>query len=72
MGKAKFVFCSWGIAASCGAVHVQVNTQFLRLPLQLDTPSKRVHKEGLERRLAQIESDIRLLQRGDRLIVVQD
>ena len=49
-----------------------MNTQFLRLPLQLDTPAKTVRKEDLERRLAQIESDIKLLQRGDRLIVVQD
>jgi hypothetical protein len=50
----------------------EVNTQFLRLPLQLDTPAAKARKEALERQLAQIEADIRLLQRGDRLIVVQD
>ena len=50
----------------------EVNTQFLRLPLQLDTPAAKARKEGLERRLAQIEADIRRRQRGERLIVVPD
>ncbi|KAK9864242.1 hypothetical protein WJX84_007003, partial [Apatococcus fuscideae] len=49
-----------------------INGAYQKLPFSLDTPTKKRRKEELERQLGQIEKDIALLQKGDRLMVVDD
>lgn len=47
-----------------------LNAAFQRLPLQLDTPSKKRRKERLEEQLAQTEADINLLQLRPKVMVL--
>ncbi|KAK9833744.1 hypothetical protein WJX74_004757 [Apatococcus lobatus] len=49
-----------------------VNEAYQKLPFSLDTPTKKRRKEELEKQLGQLEKDIKLLSRGDRLLVVDD
>lgn len=49
----------------------QVNTNYQKLPFSMDSASKCTRKEALERELASIEADIRLLARGN-IMVAQD
>jgi len=46
------------------------NAAFQRLPLQLDTPSKKRAKESLESELAQCEADIQLLQWRSKIMIL--
>lgn len=48
-----------------------LNAAFQKLPLQLDTPSKRRRKEILEAELAQTEADILLLQHHSTVMVLK-
>ncbi|BDA45687.1 probable Enkurin [Coccomyxa sp. Obi] len=48
----------------------QINSDFLKLPFDLDTPAKKKRKELYEAQLQQIEKDIRLLERSEKLIVM--
>lgn len=48
----------------------QINSDFLKLPFALDTPAKKKRKELYEAQLQQIEKDIRLLERSEKLIVM--
>ncbi|EIE22734.1 hypothetical protein COCSUDRAFT_16080 [Coccomyxa subellipsoidea C-169] len=47
----------------------QLNSDFLKLPFSLDTPSKKKRKEMYEAQLQQIEKDIWLLQRSEKLVI---
>lgn len=47
----------------------QLNSDFLKLPFSLDTPSKKKRKELYEAQLQQIEKDIWLLQRSQKLVI---
>lgn len=47
-----------------------LNAAYQKLPLQLDTPSKKRSKEFLEGKLAQCESDIQLLQLRPQIVVL--
>ncbi len=47
-----------------------LNAAYQKLPLQLDTPSKKRSKELLETKLAQCEADIQLLQLRPQSIVM--
>lgn len=47
-----------------------LNAAYQKLPLQLDTPSKKLSKELLEHKLEQCEADIQLLQLRPQIIVV--
>ncbi len=49
-----------------------INEAYQKLPFSLDTPTKKRRKEELEKQLSQIEKDIKLLMKGDRLLVVED
>lgn len=49
----------------------QINTEFLKLPFALDTPAKKKRKELYETQLQQIEKDIRLLERSEKLVVTE-
>lgn len=49
-----------------------VNAQYQQLGFVMDIESKIKRHEAYEAQLAEIESDIRLLERGDVLLVVQD
>ncbi|KAK9829958.1 hypothetical protein WJX72_008869 [[Myrmecia] bisecta] len=49
-----------------------VNAAYQKLPFSLDTPAKQKRKENYERQLTDIEKDIRLLERGDTILVLQD
>ena len=49
-----------------------INEAYQKLPFSLDTPTKKRRKEELEKQLGQIEKDIKLLLKGDRLLVVED
>ena len=60
-----------------GSIHMQekwavINEAYQKLPFSLDTPTKKRRKEELEKQLGQLEKDIKLLQKGDRLLVVDD
>ncbi len=46
------------------------NAAFQKLPLQLDTPSKKRAKESLENELAQCEADIQLLQWRPKIMIL--
>lgn len=50
----------------------QVNAAYLKLGFVLDIESKIKRKEALEAELAQIEADIKLLQRGNVILIVRD
>lgn len=47
-----------------------LNLAYQKLPLQLDTPSKKQSKELLETRLAQCEADIQLLQLRPQVVIL--
>ncbi len=47
-----------------------LNATYQKLPLQLDTPSKRRCKEELERELSQCEADIHMLQARPQVIIL--
>lgn len=49
-----------------------VNQAYQKLPFSLDTPAKQKRKENYERQLSEIEKDIRLLERGETILVLQD
>ena len=49
-----------------------LNAAFQRLPMTLDTPSKRRRKEVLEAQLAQTEHDIQLLQNAVTVLIRND
>jgi len=49
----------------------QINTEFLKLPFALDTPAKKKRKELYEAQLQQIEKDIKLLERSEKLVVTE-
>lgn len=48
----------------------ELNAAYQKLPLQLDTPSKKRSKEFLEAQLAQCESDIQLLQLRPQVVIL--
>lgn len=47
-----------------------LNATYQKLPLQMDTPSKKRSKEELERELSQCEADIHLLQSRPQVIIM--
>ena len=47
-----------------------LNAAYQKLPLQLDTPSKKRSKEFLETKLALCEADIQLLQLRPQVVVL--
>lgn len=47
-----------------------LNAAYQKLPLQLDTPSKKRSKEFLETKLSQCEADIQLLQLRPQIVVL--
>ncbi|GLC52010.1 hypothetical protein PLESTB_000572600 [Pleodorina starrii] len=49
-----------------------VNTAYQGLSLTTDTAMKKIRKEAMERDLAEIERDIRTLERGEVVLVVDD
>ncbi|GIL89507.1 hypothetical protein Vretifemale_17298 [Volvox reticuliferus] len=49
-----------------------VNTAYQGLSLTVDTAMKKIRKEAMERELAEIERDIRTLERGEVVLVVED
>lgn len=49
----------------------ELNADFQKLPLQLDTSSKLRRKNLLEAQLARVEADIQLLQQRKEVIIVQ-
>jgi hypothetical protein len=49
-----------------------VNTAYQKLPFSLDTPAKQKRKEKFEQQLTEIEKDIRLLEHGDSILVLDD
>ncbi|KAG2498755.1 hypothetical protein HYH03_003494 [Edaphochlamys debaryana] len=49
-----------------------VNTAYQGLPLSVDSGPKKARKEAMERELAEIERDIRTLERGEVVLVVED
>ncbi|KXZ43412.1 hypothetical protein GPECTOR_91g566 [Gonium pectorale] len=49
-----------------------VNTAYQGLSLTVDTAVKKMRKEAMERELAEIERDIRTLERGEVVLVVED
>lgn len=49
-----------------------VNTAYQKISFTLDTPTKRKRKEVFEQQLADIEKDIKLLERGDSILIVND
>ena len=48
------------------------NKAYQKLPFSLDTPAKQKRKERYEQQLTEIEKDIRLLEHGDAILVLQD
>ena len=48
------------------------NKAYQKLPFSLDTPAKQKRKERFEQQLMEIEKDIRLLEHGDAILVLQD
>jgi hypothetical protein len=49
-----------------------LNDAFQKQPLSTDTEQKKLRKEELARALAEVEKDIKLLERGDRILVVDE
>lgn len=49
-----------------------VNAAYQKLTFTLDTPAKQKRKEEYERQLTEIEKDIRLLDRGEVILVVDE
>lgn len=49
-----------------------VNAAYQKMTFTLDTPAKQKRKEEYERQLTEIEKDIRMLEKGEHLLVVQD
>lgn len=49
-----------------------VNTAYQGLSLTVDTAMKKIRKEAMERELAEIERDIRTLERGEVVLIVED
>ena len=49
-----------------------INEAYQKLPFSLDTPTKKRRKEELEKQLGQLEKHIKLLSKGDRLLVIDD
>jgi len=49
-----------------------VNEIYQKLPLSVDSEVKRRTKEGIERELAGIERDIKTLERGDAILIVNE
>ena len=49
-----------------------VNTAYQKLPFSLDTPAKMKRKETFEKQLTEIEKDVRLLEHGSTVLVLQD
>ncbi|GFR45209.1 hypothetical protein Agub_g6604 [Astrephomene gubernaculifera] len=49
-----------------------INTAYQGLSLTVDTAMKKIRKEAMERELAEIERDIRTLERGEVVLVVED
>ena len=47
-----------------------VNTAYQKLTFTLDTPAKQKRKEGYEAQLSEIERDIRMLEKGESIVVV--
>ena len=49
-----------------------VNAAYQKLTFTLDTPAKTKRKEEYERQLTEIEKDIRMMEKGEHLLVVAD
>lgn len=49
-----------------------VNEIYQKLPIATDTEQQKRRKEGIERELGDIEKDIRLLERGDAVMIVNE
>ncbi|CAG9463639.1 unnamed protein product [Pedinophyceae sp. YPF-701] len=49
----------------------QVNTAYQKMTFTLDTPAKRRRKEQYEKELSEIERDIRMLEKGETVLVVE-
>jgi len=49
-----------------------VNTAYQKMTFTLDTPAKQKRKEQYEAELSEIERDIRMLERGESILVVED
>lgn len=49
-----------------------VNTAYQKLPFSLDTPAKMKRKETFEKQLTEIEKDVRLLEHGSTVLVLQE
>ena len=50
----------------------QVNTAYQKMTFTLDTPAKQKRKEQYEAELSEIERDIRMLEKGETILVVED
>ena len=49
-----------------------VNEAYQKLSVSTDSEQKKYKKEAIERQLAEIEKDIKTLERGDVVLVVED
>ncbi len=47
-----------------------VNTAYQKLPLSTDSDQKKHRKEEMERLLAEIEKDIKTLERGEMILIM--
>ncbi len=49
-----------------------VNKAYQGISVSVDSANKKARKEGMERELAEIERDIKTLERGEVVLVVED